>query len=74
LKEGFYRIRENLPEPPVAISFAFSGPADYPEEIIGDLPNFPSFWGDAALGLYLEELFGLPVFITNDGTLLMEKP
>lgn len=69
LATGFTRIREQLPEAPVAISFAFPGPADYPAGIIGDLPNFPSFRGGVALGPYLEEKFGVPVFINNDGDL-----
>lgn len=67
--DGFTRIKEMLPEAPVAISFAFPGPADYPAGIIGDLPNFPCFRGGIALGPYLEEHFGIPVFINNDGDL-----
>ncbi len=47
----------------------FPGPADYPAGIIGNLPNFPSFRGGVALGPYLEEKFGIPVFINNDGDL-----
>ena len=39
-----------LPRPPVAISFAFPGPADYPAGIIGDLANLPAFRGGVALG------------------------
>ena len=35
LSTGFSRIREQLTEAPVAISFAFPGPADYPAGIIG---------------------------------------
>lgn len=54
---------------PVAISFAFPGPADYKNGIIGDLPNFPSFKGGVALGPYLQEKFNMPVFINNDGNL-----
>ncbi|MDR1161349.1 MAG: ROK family protein [Tannerellaceae bacterium] len=69
LKDGFHRIRACLPDPPVAISFAFPGPADYPAGIIGDLPNFPSFRGGVALGPYLKKIFGIPVFINNDGNL-----
>ena len=69
LATGFTRIREHLTEAPVAISFAFPGPADYPAGIIGNLPNFPSFRGGVALGPYLEEKFGIPVFINNDGDL-----
>ena len=42
--QGFQTIIESLEEAPVAISFAFPGPADYPNGIIGGyLPNFPSF-------------------------------
>ena len=55
---------------PVAISFAFPGPADYPAGIIGGyLPNFPSFRDGVALGPYLYEVFGIPVYINNDGDL-----
>ncbi len=55
---------------PVAISFAFPGPADYPNGIIGGyLPNFPSFRDGVALGPYLNKVFGVPVYINNDGDL-----
>lgn len=68
--DGFNRIIEKLDEKPVAISFAFPGPADYPNGIIGGfLPNFPSFRDGVALGPFLEEKFGIPVFINNDGDL-----
>lgn len=69
LVDGFKSIQARLPEAPVAISFAFPGPADYQAGIIGDLPNFPSFRGGVALGPMLEEMFGIPVFINNDGNL-----
>lgn len=69
LVAGFQAVRSVLPEAPVAISFAFPGPADYPAGIIGDLPNFPSFRGGVALGPFLQETFGIPVFINNDGDL-----
>ncbi len=69
LVEGFTRVRAACPEPPVAISFAFPGPADYPAGIIGDLTNLPAFRGGIALGPMLEAKFGLPVFINNDGDL-----
>lgn len=69
LTEGFSQIKRLLAEEPVAISFAFPGPADYPAGIIGDLPNFPAFRGGVALGPYLEDKFHLPVFINNDGDL-----
>ena len=69
--EGFERVIAMLDEAPVAISFAFPGPADYPNGIIGGgyLPNFPSFRDGVALGPFLEEKFGIPVFINNDGDL-----
>jgi len=54
---------------PVAISFAFPGPADYERGIIGDLENLPVFRGGVALGPMLEEQFGIPAFISNDGDL-----
>ncbi len=69
LVEGFTSVRSRLKEKPAAISFAFPGPADYPNGIIGDLPNLPAFRGGVALGPMLEEKFGLPVFINNDGDL-----
>ncbi len=69
LVEGFKQVRDKLPSAPVAISFAFPGPADYPNGIIGDLPNLPAFRGGIALGPMLADKFGLPVFINNDGDL-----
>ena len=68
--EGFTRIIDKLDEKPVAISFAFPGPADYPNGIIGGyLPNFPSFRDGVALGPFLEDKFGIPVYINNDAEL-----
>ena len=68
--KGFREIIDRLDENPVAISFAFPGPADYPHGIIGGyLPNFPSFRNGVALGPFLEHVFGIPVFINNDGDL-----
>lgn len=69
LEEGFLKIKSQLKEEPVAISFAFPGPADYANGIIGDLPNLKAFRGGVALGPFLEEKFGIPVFINNDGDL-----
>ena len=49
--EGFCRVREHCPVPPVAISFAFPGPgADYPAGIIDKMPNMPAFPGGVARG------------------------
>lgn len=69
--EGFETVRAGCPEPPVAISFAFPGPCDYPAGIIGDLGNLPGFRGGVPLGPMLEEKFGIPVFINNDGDLFV---
>jgi glucokinase len=69
ITDGFTRARERCPAPPVAISFAFPGPADYPKGIIGDLGNLPGFRGGVALGPMLQKRFGVPVFINNDGDL-----
>ena len=68
---GFETVISSLEgRKPSAISFAFPGPADYPSGIIGGyLPNFPSFRDGVALGPFLQEKFGLPVFINNDGDL-----
>jgi glucokinase len=60
-----------LPEAPVAISFAFPGPSDYPLGIIGDLLNMPGIRGGVPLGPMLENQFGIPVFINNDGDLFV---
>jgi glucokinase len=67
--DGFRQVQSCVKGKPVAISFAFPGPADYPNGIIGDLSNLPCFRGGVALGPMLEERFGLPVFINNDGDL-----
>ncbi|MDR0765928.1 MAG: ROK family protein [Odoribacteraceae bacterium] len=69
LVEGFSRVNRSLDERPVAISFAFPGPADYENGIIGDLKNLPAFRGGIPLGAFLQERFGVPVFINNDGDL-----
>jgi len=71
LVEGFTRVKAGCPEPPVAISFAFPGPADYPAGIIGDPPNLPAFRGGVALGPMLADKFGIPVFLNNDGDLFV---
>jgi glucokinase len=66
---GFEQVSATLGRPADAISFAFPGPADYEKGIIGDLPNFKAFNGGVPLGPMLEEHFGMPVFINNDGNL-----
>jgi len=72
IRDGFAEIIERLDAKPVAISFAFPGPADYPNGVIGGfLPNFPSFRDGVALGPYLEKEFKIPVFINNDADLFV---
>ncbi len=66
---GFENVKSALDDKPVAISFCFPGPADYPNGIIGDLENLPTFRGGVALKAMLEEKFRIPVYINNDGDL-----
>ncbi|MBI4913746.1 MAG: ROK family protein [Acidobacteria bacterium] len=66
---GFQTLWDRLPQAPSAISFAFPGPADYRAGIIEAQKNLPAFRGGVPLGPLLEERFGLPVFINNDGDL-----
>ncbi len=66
---GLKAVRGAAPRPPVAISFAFPGPADYPNGVIGDLQHLPAFRGGVPLATLLKKEFGLPVFINNDGDL-----
>lgn len=69
LLTGFRQVEAQLEVPAAAVSFAFPGPADYEHGVIGDLPNFPAFRGGVALGPYLQEQLGMPVYINNDGNL-----
>ncbi|MDD4848751.1 MAG: ROK family protein [Bacteroidales bacterium] len=69
--QGFEEIARQLKVAPSAISFAFPGPADYPNGIIGDLQNLPAFRGGVALGKMLENHFHIPTFINNDGDLFV---
>jgi glucokinase len=68
LIEGFRRVQEQVPAPPVAISFAFPAPADYFNGIIVGPRNLPAY-RDVAVGPMLEDEFALPAFINNDGDL-----
>jgi len=65
---GFRRVKEQLPAPPVAISFAFPGPADYFNGIIVGPRNLPAY-RDVALAPMLADTFDVPTFINNDGDL-----
>lgn len=67
--DGFQAVKSQLAKPPVAISFAFPGPADYSNGIIYNVGNLPAFAGGVALGPMLENQFDIPVFINNDGDL-----
>jgi glucokinase len=71
IEAGFRQVMELLDEKPVAISFAFPGPADYPHGIIDNVGNLPAFAGGVPLGPWLEKRFGIPVFINNDGDLFV---
>ena len=66
---GFRECETRCGEKAAAISFCFPGPADYPNGIIGDLENLPSFRGGVALKAMLENEFQVPVYINNDGDL-----
>lgn len=66
---GFHAVRSKLKDQPVAISFAFPGPADYPNGIIWNIGNLPAYKGGVAVGPMLAAEFGIPVFINNDGDL-----
>lgn len=71
IAKGFRSVIELLDEKPVAISFAFPGPADYPNGIIDNVGNLPAFAGGVPLGPWLEREFGIPVYINNDGDLFV---
>ncbi len=68
LVKGFKMARKQAGDA-AAISFAFPGPADYKQGIIGDLPNFPAFTDPVPLADILEEEFRIPVYINNDANL-----
>ena len=51
---GFHECETRCDAKAAAISFCFPGPADYPNGIIGDLENLPSFKGGVALKAMLE--------------------
>lgn len=71
IEAGFRAVMNKLDEKPVAISFAFPGPADYPNGIIDNVGNLPAFAGGVPLGPWLEKQFDMPVFINNDGDLFV---
>lgn len=66
---GFQALIDQIGEAPAAISFAFPGPADYRNGVIFNVGNLPAYRGGVAVGPMLEERFGVPVFLNNDGDL-----
>jgi glucokinase len=66
---GFEEVAARAGAPPSAISFAFPGRADSPAGIVGNAHNLPAFEQPVALGPLLEDRFGVPVLINNDGDL-----
>lgn len=66
---GFKKVIKIIKKAPVAISFAFPGPADYKNGVIGDLVNLKCFRGGIPLAAMLQDEFQLPTFINNDGDL-----
>ena len=66
---GFHECETRCGTKAAAISFCFPGPADYPNGIIGDLENLPTFQGGVPLKAMLENEFHVPVYINNDGDL-----
>ncbi len=69
LVAGFQALIDQIGHTPAAISFAFPGPADYPNGVIFNVGNLPAYGGGVAVGPMLEERFGVPVFLNNDGDL-----
>ncbi|MFM8434702.1 MAG: ROK family protein [Planctomycetia bacterium] len=69
LVAGFQALIDQIGQAPAAISFAFPGPADYPNGVIFNVGNLPAYGGGVAVGPMLEERFGVPVFLNNDGDL-----
>ena len=66
---GFRECETRCGAKAAAISFCFPGPADYPNGIIGDLENLPTFRGGVPLKQMLENEFHVPVYINNDADL-----
>ena len=71
MTQGFSQVIDQLDIKPAAISFAFPGPADYPNGIIDNVGNLPAYGGGVALGAFLEDKFKVPVYINNDGDLFV---
>ncbi|MEQ8846719.1 ROK family protein [Botrimarina sp.] len=69
LVAGFERVAASVHARPVAISFAFPGPADFPNGVVFNVGNLPAYRDGVAVAAFLEDRFGLPTFLNNDGDL-----
>lgn len=69
LLAGFERLIASLSAKPVAISFAFPGPADYPSGVVFNVGNLPAYRDGVAIAGFLQDRFGLRTFLNNDGDL-----
>lgn len=69
LEAGFIHVIDSLDAKPAAISFAFPGPADYPNGVVFNVGNLPAYRDGVAIAPFLEDRFGLPTFLSNDGDL-----
>jgi glucokinase len=67
--QGFEAVIAEIQSSYHAISFSFPGPSRYEEGRVGPLHNLPCYDREIGLGPMLEEHFGVPVFINNDGNL-----
>ncbi len=65
---GFRRVRDSINTRPAAISFSFPAPTDYRNGVVINPQNLPAY-RDVAVGPMLEDEFGVPVFMNNDGDL-----
>ena len=72
LVEGFARVKKQAARAAASPSASPSRRRPTtPNGIIGDLGNLPGFRGGVALGPMLEDKFGIPIFINNDGDLFV---
>lgn len=69
LKAGFQQVIDSLDAKPSAISFAFPGPADYPNGVVFNVGNLPAYRDGVAVAPFLEDCFDLPTYLNNDGDL-----
>ncbi len=65
LRRVLHAARGRLPQPPRSIGVAVGGPLDSRAGIVYSPPNLPG-WDGVPVKAFLEERFGLPVFVEND--------